>query len=306
MLALPDSPTDPIKLADWLELWALISRKGSSSRGDLERALRAAALAELSTDEAIEETIVSVLAELQDREKATGKGYPFEISGDLLNTKSDWKEYPSYVFCLCLSYFGCKEKKGSKSFPRRWFEHLSRDALQQYVGGSAVRFGSPRVRKELPSEFNRAVVHICNTMKEGGDYKSGGSPHRQDDAVDIIAWKHFPDQLPGKLILFGNCATERDWEGPKRSELQPEAFCGDWMTDPPRCKIVKTLFIPHRIDRSRLKPNLARAGIIFDRCRISYWTYFIGPTSRHEKSKRPFGYGPIVEWSRTTLKKRTR
>jgi hypothetical protein len=309
VLALPDSPTDPIKLADWLELWALISRKGNSSRGDLERALRAAALAELSTDEAIEEIITSVFAELHDREKAAGMGYPYGINGDLLNTKSDWEHYPSYVFCLCLSHFGCKENKGSKSYPRRWFEHLSRDALQQYVGGCtvAVRFGSPRLKKELPTKFKDAVVHICKTLlMEGGDFKAGGLPDRKDDAVDIIAWKHFPDQLPGKLILFGNCATERDWEGSKRNELQPEAFCGDWMTDPPRCKIVKTLFIPHRIDRNRLMPSLGRAGIIFDRCRISYWTYFIGPTSRHVKDKRPFAYAPIVEWSRTTLKKRTR
>jgi hypothetical protein len=303
MLALPDSPTDPVKLADWLELWALKSPEGNSSRGDLERALRPAALADLPTDDAIEKKTVSVLAELRDREKAAGMGYPFEIRGELLSTKPNWEEYPSYVFCLCLSYFGCKEKKGSKSFPRRWFEHLSRDALQQYIGGRAVRFGSPRVKKELPQRFNDAVIYICKTIKEGGDFQAGGLPNRQDDAVDIIAWKQFPDELPGKLILFGNCATERDWEGSKRTELQPEAFCQDWMTHPPRCKIIKTLFIPHRIDRDRLLPNLGRAGIIFDRCRISYWTYFIGPTSQHEKDKRPFAYAPIAEWSRTALQK---
>jgi hypothetical protein len=303
VLALPASSTDPIKLADWLELWALKSPAGLSSRGDLERALRPAALAELSNDEAIEEKIVSVLTELHDRERAAGMGYPFEIKGDLLKTKPNWKEYPSYVFCLCLSYFGCKEKKGSKSYPRRWFEHLSRDAIQQYVGGTAVRFGSPRVKDELPTKFNDAVVHICKNLMEGGDFKSGGLPDRKDDAVDIIAWKHFPDKLPGKLILFGNCATERDWEGSKRSELQPEDFCQDWMIDPPRCKIVKTLFIPHRIDRDRLLPNLGRAGIIFDRCRISYWTYFIGPSSQHAKDKRPFDYAPIADWARTALQK---
>ncbi len=303
MLPLPDSPTDPIKLADWLELCALISPDSNSSRGDLERALRAAALADLPSDEAIEEKVVNVLTELQDREKAAGMGYPFNIEQGLLNTKPDWEEYPSYVFCLCLSYFGCKEKKGSKSFPRRWFEHLSRDAVQQYVGGGALRFASPRVKKELPTKFDAAIRFICSVLKEGVDYKPGGLPGRKDDAVDIIAWKPFPDELPGKLILFGNCATERNWEGSKRTELQPEEFCSDWMTDPPRCKIVRSLFVPHRIDRTRLLPNLGRAGIIFDRCRISYWTHFIGPASQHKKHERPFAYSPLVKWSRNALVK---
>jgi hypothetical protein len=260
-------------------------------------------LVDLPTDDSIEETTISVLTELRDREKAAGKGYPFSLSGDLLSLKPEWEKYPSYVFCLCLSYFGCKEKKGTKSFPRRWFEHLSRDAVQQYVGGGALRFGWPRVEHELPTKFDDAVIFVCNALKEGGDFKPGGLSDRKDDAVDIVAWKHFPDQLPGKLILFGNCATERDWEGSKRTELQPKEFCSDWMTEPPRSEIVRTLFIPHCIDRSRLLPNLGRAGIIFDRCRISYWTYFIGPVSTHEREGRPFAYSPIVEWSRKVLER---
>lgn len=303
MLPLPDSPTDPLKLADWLELLALTSPDGNSSRGDLERALHAAGLVDLPSDEAIEEKVISVMSELQDRAKAAGEAYPFETEAGLLCAETNWEEFPSYVFCLCLSYFGCKERKGSKAYPRRWFEHLSRDALKDYIGGCAIRFGSPRSKKEVPVKFKDAIKFICMAMKEGEDFKNAGLPHRQDDAVDIIAWKQFADELPGKLIAFGNCATERDWEGSKRTELQPEAFCSDWMTEPPPCKIVKTFFVPHRIERRRLSPNIRRTGIIFDRCRISYLTRRGGAASQQTDNGTLFDYSLVARWSRKTLDK---
>lgn len=164
MFSLPDTPTDAVKLADWLELWALISADSNASRGDLERALHAASLAELPTDEAVEEKTISVLAEVRDRENAAGDSYPFKLDGNLVSLNPEWEKCPSYVFCLCLSYFGCKEKKGSKSFPRRWFEHISRDAVKKYIGGNGLRFGSPRAKGELPAKFNKAVSFICSAL----------------------------------------------------------------------------------------------------------------------------------------------
>lgn len=301
MIPLPESPTDRLKLADWLEICALLSPDGNSSRGDLESALRAASLLETEGDEAIERKSLDVFRELEDRRKAAERAYPFQIEGSVVK-RTDWEEYPVYVFCLCLSYFGCQEKKGSKAFPRRWFEHVARDAAQQYLAGEAVRFGSPRLKSELPIKFKDAVEDICRKLKEGQGYKDGGLPDRKDDALDIIAWKHFPDELPGKLILFGNCASEKNWEGSKKTELSPGPFCSDWMIELPRCEIIKSLFIPHRVESKRFLSYLKRTGIIFDRCRISYWAYFIGSTSQQGKNRRFFDYSPLVDWSTRQLR----
>lgn len=301
MIPLPDAPTDKLKLADWIEIYALLSPDGNSSRGDLESALRTAGLFEPDGHEVIERKALEVFGELEDRAKAAKDAYPFKIDGSLLK-RLEWKEYPAYVFCLCLSYFGCKEKKGSKAFPRRWFEHLSRDAAQQYLGGEALRFGFPRLKTELPVKFNEAINHICKKVNEGEGFKDGGLPDRKDDAVDVIAWKDFPDGLAGKLILFGNCASERNWEASKKTELTPEPFCSDWMLDPPKCKIVKSLFIPHRVEYRRFLSHLKRAGIIFDRCRISYWAHLIGSTSQQIKAKRFFDYSVLVDWSNKQLR----
>lgn len=303
MLSLPKkNPTDTIQLADWLEIYALISGDCNSSRGDLESALRTASLFEPEGEEAIQRKILDVFQELDDRTRSAKEAYPFILDGGVLRVKKKWKEFPAYVFCLCLSYFGAKQAKGSKVFPRRWFEHISRDALTHYLGGESLRFGFPRLKSEIPVGFKDAINFVCKSMKEGEGYKEGGLLDRKDDAVDIIAWRHFPDQLPGKLIVFGNCATEIDWEGTKKTELTPAAFCSDWMIDTPKCGIVSSLFIPHRIEYKRFLSHLKRAGIIFDRCRVSYWAYFSGPINKQIREKRFFDYRDLSKWSQDQLK----
>ncbi len=305
MIPLPNiSPTDRIMLADWLELSALSSPSGGASSGYLESALNIAGLLDGRGPEAIQQKALEVFDELEDRAKAAQSGYPFEVKAPSLQLIGDWREHPAYVFCLCLSYFNHKQMKGSNDQPRRWFEHLSRDAAKHYIGGDALRFGSPRHQQEVPKSFKKAIEHVCKKLNEGKGYKSGGLPNRKDDALDIIAWKHFPDGLPGKLILFGNCASEKNWENSKKSELAPEPFCVDWMIEPLSCQIVKTLFIPHRIDRNRFVPLLRRAGIIFDRCRIAYWAYFAGSCADQIESGRFMTYEPLVKWSEDQLQKK--
>jgi hypothetical protein len=139
MLSLPKkNPTDTIQLADWLEIYALISGDKNSSRGDLESALRTASLFEPGGDEAIQQKLLEVFHEIEDRTKSANQAYPFRMEGGVLTVKERWEEYPAYVFCLCLSYFGVKQSKSTKAFPRRWFEHISRDALLHYLGGEGL------------------------------------------------------------------------------------------------------------------------------------------------------------------------
>lgn len=300
-LSLPSNPKDPILLGDWLEIYALLSTDVNSSKGDLEAALRTGTI--YSSPDAIESVCLDVFTELESRTRAAGIAYPFQIKNGLVQQKGNWKDYPAYVFCLCLSYFGCKERKGSKAYPRRWFEHLARDAARYYLGEEslAVRFGTPRLVSELPSSFKQAINKVCKSLKEGEGFKGTSSGHAQDDAVDIIAWKHFPDGLPGKVILFGNCATQRDWDNSKARELNPEAFCLEWMRDPPRCKIIKSYFIPHRVKYDQFLTQLRYAGVIFDRCRIAHWSYFAGSTTKQKKAKAFFTYHDLTDWAQDQL-----
>jgi len=289
MLALPFPATDELKLADWLELYALLSPAGISSRGYLERSLRSSAV--LSNDTAIEQKCVQVFSELKQREKSAHRAYPFESKGIELRLKSSLEDFPAYAFCLCLSFFQWQQQRASKIFPRRMFEALACTAAGNYIHGEVLRFASPR--EQLSKEFKKAVTELCLFMGEGNGFRDQPTLSSKDDTLDVVARRNFPDALPGKLLLFGQCASGNDWED-KIDELQPRSFCEDWMLEVPVSPIIKAFFIPHCVNLQKRNKISRRAGIVFDRCRIAYWVHQQAGFSGKER---------YLNWCRTVLAK---
>ncbi len=269
MLQLPKSPVDTIKLADWLELTALLVADKQSSAGDLSAALR---MASIFTDETtLENKVLEVFHELERRAQAAGNAYPFLIEGNLVTTHRRRKKCRPYVFCLCLSYFGFSDKKSRKHYPERLFEDLSCDAVTYYLNGRSIRFGWPR-RRPFPAQFTSAVDCLCKFhVREGEGFRLQADVNDiKDDRVDIVAWKEFPDNHTGKLLLFGACAAGEHWEE-KRLELRPDEFCKNWMVNSPPSPLIKAFFVPHRVQQTDWDRYTREGGIIFDRCRISFW-----------------------------------
>lgn len=289
-LPLPHRPTDELKLADWLELHALLSDDKNSSVGDLERALNRATVFNPENDIALESKCVAVLNELQQRVKSADRAYPFVIDGTLLCLKSELESFIAYAFCLCLSYFGWENKKGRKLFPDRLFEELSCIAARNFTGDMSVKFGFPR--QELPKNFAHAVDRLCYLIGECTGFNYQPSKAVKDYGLDIVAWRDFPDESSSKLILFGQCAT--GLEKSKEVELQPDVFCGNWLLHQPVSPLIKAYFTPHRIESKSWETLGRRAGIIFDRCRIAYLAHELKSQSKHN---------PYVEWVISVLKK---
>lgn len=272
MLSLAPDPdlTNAIKLADWLELQALSTPDGNASRGDLQSLLRSSGVFHFNEDEEIEKKIQEVFHELDLRKTAAGEAYPFDFPRpSLLERTSEWSDFPAYVFCLLLSWTG--EMGSGHGSPAVLFEELSCTAAQKYLNGKAIRFGSPR--NSLPSSFPDAVNKLCELIGEGRSYRD--QPHRgaKDQKLDVVAWADFPDTLPSKLLLFGQCATGRILPD-KLRELRPNAFWKQWIYDYPISPLINSVFIPHRIDVNQDWDHITRGldgSILFDRCRIAYW-----------------------------------
>lgn len=302
MLELPSELKEPIKLADWMELLALTSPDKNSSYGDLSSALRRTAAYEFNEDdiesdyprqdEQIDEMCGEVFNEIFHRAKAAGHSYPFTISssGSVLNvkTQASLEQYTAYTFCLCLSYFGSPLGTAA-NVPRRLFEDLSKYAAKNFIHGDAVKMSPPRT--DLPSSFADAVTELCSMLGEGDGYKQQRESRiqPQDDRLDIVAWRHFPDRYPSKLIMFGQCASNKYWEDWKKklSELQPREFCEQWMISVPAPPPIKSFFVPHCIDQGRWVYATRYAGVIFDRCRIALWAH------------NTFDYEKHVSWIKT-------
>jgi len=259
-IPLPSEVADPVILADWLELLSLTTDDGNASHGDLQRALN-----RLGVD-GFDSICTECMRELHRRVDATREKYPFTFSGTLLESRGDWRDYTPYVFCLLLSYCDYKTKK-IKGFKHEiMFEQLSGLAAQSYIGGEVLRFGSPRT--DLPSGFLEALTIVCGKVKEWTPVKRK-TLRRKDGGLDIVVWKHFPDEQNGKLILFGHCASGSDWDD-KINELQPNDFCSLWLGGD-KSPIVKTFFIPHRLSPDLFADRAVSAKLFFDRCRIAYW-----------------------------------
>ncbi|MHB2025110.1 MAG: hypothetical protein ACYCPQ_00520 [Elusimicrobiota bacterium] len=266
-LSLPDQPTDPIRLADWLEIYALISADGNASRGDIERALRRASVFQSDESAEIEEALLKVFFELEDRSAATGDGYPFEIKGGVIKLRSKPKDFPAYIFCLVLSYFGWQAKRGATINPRNLFEELSCKAAKHYIQGEVFPFGPTAANRK---GFKEAVAALCNALGEGQGFKDQPTFQRKDDKVDLVAWKVFRDRRTSKLVMFGQCASGNDWKD-KFAELQTDAFWAQWMQDGQISPLIRSFYVPHRVDKAQWDYTARRAGLLFDRCRIAYW-----------------------------------
>jgi hypothetical protein len=172
------------------------------------------------------------------------------------------------------------------------FEDLAVVAARNFIGkdAEAVRFASPR--GELPRSFTPALAQVCTMMAEGAT-RTRASRSSKDAKLDVVAWRHFPDRQPGKLLLFGQCAAGDGWED-KLHELQPHDFCGAWLSEQPSSKPVKAFFIPHRVEKLGWEDAARHGGIFFDRCRLSFWVH---------TGTLPADTGPYVEWVQDVLKR---
>jgi len=278
-----------------MELVTLISPEKRCSVAAVERNLRRLTAYESSTtiqqNADIEGACAEILGEIKRRAQAAENAYPFAIDDTAIVLSGKLRDYVPYIFCLCLSWFGWKARRGNKIFPRRMFEDLSKYAAQAFVGGRALRFGAPRT--DLPASFNEALFHMASEIGEGTVREKNGNANAKDDTLDLIAWRDFPDGYEGKLFLVGQCASGWDLEKKKR-DLDAEAFFDDWFTDrPPSLRGMRIgLFIPHRVPKAKWVPITRRAGIIFDRCRIAYWSH---QSSEFKDQKR------YSEWAMKTL-----
>jgi phage tail protein X len=288
----PRDLTDSVELADWLELKALSSRDGNASKADLAALITRAGGYDPAKDrDTVESLCLAVFGELETRPSAAAESYPFTVKPPVIRVKANaLTKFSAYVFCLSLSAWRWINPTERPDDARQLFEDLSCFAAKNFLGGGALRLASPRA-PEI-SGFQEAIERMCQEVGEGGGYRKAQPPGaKKDDTVDVVAWRHFPDSRYGKLVLFGQCASGGKWAA-KRSELQPHAFIGQWIQRPFTVDCVRAFFIPHRLRTDAWEETARKAGIPFDRCRLSYWAHQDGPIPQRHK---------LEAWARTVI-----
>lgn len=264
-------------LADWLEIIALTARDSNSSRGDLERQVkRSGTIEELSEDEAINHLLDEVFIELDGRSNAVGEAYPFIVTNSLVRRRDDFTtRYLPYIFCLCLSVFGSPKAAARGVDPRLLFEHLASKCLESYLGGKSLVLGTGRLLEDPSTTvrgFAGVVEQLAKFLGEGDGFKTQSTLSRKDDGIDVVGMKPIGGAAVSNLLVFGQCATGKDWQTTgKLSQCQPEVFFDQWMIGHEISPLLRSYFIPYSVDTPKFCWAARRAGLFFERMRVSRW-----------------------------------
>jgi hypothetical protein len=261
----PEDVANPISLADWLEIMALTAPDGDASAGDMGPPLRRLGARDP------ESLIGQAFTEIDRRVKAAGEAYPFVRNDNVITRKSNASDYVSYVFCLLLSYFKWKARKNAPHNPWLMFEEMAHVAAREYLNApnTSLLFGTSARKKR--ENFRGSVGVLCTRLREGDGFFEQKT-QAKDDKLDVVVWKDFPDSSPSQLVLFGQCAAGDDWKK-KVSELQPDDFSKQWMKRTLISPVVRSFYIPHRIEPESWDLWARKTGILFDRCRVAHFAH---------------------------------
>jgi len=223
-------------------------------------------------EEDVPRIVEEAYSEIERRKDACRDGYPFVIGehGYALRIGLDAGNHKHviYKYLLLATRLNMKNNSVHSDIDGSLLlEELAADVARKYFGDRAEKFVFGTAA--ATSNFEERVNALCRLMEEGGGYVNHdmGQPNLRDGELDVVAWKHFADRLPGKLIAFGQCKTGTNYKD-TLTQLQPDSFCRKWLHSSPALTPVRMFFIAEAISRLRWYSTASDAGLLFDRCRM--------------------------------------
>jgi hypothetical protein len=272
---IPNMNADINEIADFIEV-ECIKNKNISAReiiSALDRLDDHSYQNGVPEDDPLEIIIQNAINEIDQRNKYCGNRYPFAVGmkGHVitLDNKIDEVIREIYTFLLFTTRLNMQEQKIQDSIDGSLlFEELSLNIGRYYLGNRADSFLFGTSCKE--PNFEKRISSLIKKMEEMGGFKNRNeaSPNMiKDNGLDVVFWKPFSDNLPGKIIGFGQCKTGTNWKD-KLTTIQPDSFCKKWFSEPLAVDPVRFFFISESILRANWYRHSVDAGILFDRCRI--------------------------------------
>jgi len=208
---------------------------------------------------------------IAQRAEALGDAYPFRIAdgGTTIELQAALTDVQRlYIFLLLCA---------NLRYVRNWaplphaFEAISARGMRQLLppnsevyqfgaGGDVVRYTG-----NLWAKIHRLAEDVCDkVIADECEFKASDVG---DGGLDIVGWAPLPDNLPSRLILFGQCACTENWE-------QKQVTSGPaWWRERIRFRMVPTnvVFIPHMFRDAEGRWHNAgkiRQSILIDRFRL--------------------------------------
>ena len=267
----PSSRPPQHELADYAELvcWEQGSTSINALSANLGRLDENDYSGGVPEEEKIPQVVGEAYHEIERRKEACRDGYPFVIDehGYTLhaNPKAENHKHIIYKYLLLATRLNMNTNhKHANIDGTNLFEELASEAAREYFGARAesIVFGTA-----AGSNFPGKVNDLCKRIKVGDRYYKRGNASPRDGKLDVVAWKHFADRLPEKLVAFGQCKTGTNYER-DLTQLQPDVFCNNWLLSPPALTPMRMFFVAEAVSRLGWDSVSSKAGLLFDRCRI--------------------------------------
>jgi hypothetical protein len=307
LLGLPSPKEDDalVKMADWVELTALLNANRTASKEDLKKALLrepdpsedGTFQTRRTTDERIEATVSDVFKELEDRVLACGSSspripsYPFVLDRTLSVLTMQPNDIGSsnflYLFLLAVtrSNMSARTRVIEKIDPTKVFEQLCAEVLLRFWGGvsdhsDVMIFGTAQSKIEGVKRFQANIIKLSERLQEGDGWKVGSqAPGGGDGGLDIAVWRRFRDKRPGGLVGFAQCKTGDHWAD-HLTKLNPRKFLDKYMKTVLAIEPIRLYLVPCRVSRHRWREHTLDGGLLFDRCRIVQYADSMNPATQ--------------------------
>lgn len=269
----PPSPHAPAnEIADFAELvcWRDGSTSYNAIRSDLGRLDENDYSGGVPEEDKVDSVVDGAYREVEQRRVACRGGYPFKITspGYTLKLIGDNVNHRGivYLYLLLATRLNMKNSRLHSGIDGSLLlEHVAADTACEYFGARAesMVFGHDSSGVGFADRIN----NLCSRLQEGAGFHGGATPTANDGKLDIAAWTHFTDGLPGKLIAFGQCKTGTHYRD-TLTQLQPDSFCNKWLRSSPAISPLRMFFVAEALSRVRWYETASDAGLLFDRCRI--------------------------------------
>lgn len=270
----PSARAPEHELADFAELvcWKHRSTSQTAMSSDLNRLEENDYYEGVPEEEEIPQFVQTAYAEIERRRRACGGGYPYAIDEQGYTLTMEVEEsnhrHVIYRYLLLATRLNMSRDHVHAGIDGALlFEDLAADTAREYLGARAesLVFGT----SSGSSDFQGKIDDLCHRLKEGEGFRNRDEapPTERDGKLDVVAWKHFSDNKPGKLIAFGQCKTGTDYKD-MVAHLRPDAFCDKWLHSSPAVTPVRMFFVAEALSRLHWYSIARDAGLLFDRCRI--------------------------------------
>lgn len=149
--------------------------------------------------------------------------YPFEISSsnELVRKYKESNQIQTlYIYLLLCSNLYLFNKRDQNTLAYG-FEVLAAEALSRLLPGNAEihLFGSNPLNNQgkysssrtLWDRINQLALDLNELINSRLEKSSYPDTNKGDDGLDIVGWVPTNDNLPSKLVYFGQCACTHEW-----------------------------------------------------------------------------------------------